>query len=93
MRTDLRKYVILSMIPLGATVGVGLIFKDWVVQSVATNVAMNMKIILTMFFGAALVYWRMWQMLREDKALRRFTQYVKPSAAHGKPGKSILRNR
>lgn len=72
MKRDLRKYFVLGALPMAATVGGGFLFKGFVVHAIETNLALNLKILITMAIGAVLMYWRMWQMWTEDKALRRF---------------------
>ena len=74
MRKDLRKYLVYGVAPLAATVGAGFLFADFVVNAIKTNIALNGKILVTMAIGAVLMYFRMWQMWREDRALRRFAQ-------------------
>lgn len=74
MKRDLRKYFVLGSLPMVATIGGGLLFKDFVVHAIETNLALNLKIVVTMCIGAALMYWRMWQMWVEDKALRKFAR-------------------
>jgi hypothetical protein len=74
MKRDLRKYFVLGSLPMVATIGGGILFKDFVVNAIETNLALNMKIVITMCIGAALMYWRMWQMWVEDKALRKFAR-------------------
>ena len=55
MRKDLRKYLVLGAAPVAATVAGGLFFKDWVLHAISANIAMNMKILLSMAVGAALI--------------------------------------
>jgi len=74
MKRDLRKYFVLGSLPMVATIGGGLLFKDFVVHAIETNLALNLKIVVTMCIGAVLMYWRMWQMWVEDKALRKFAR-------------------
>ncbi len=54
----------------------GVVFHEWLWHTIQSNVAMNMKIIISMMVGAALMYWRLWQMWREDKGLVIFTRLV-----------------
>lgn len=84
MRRDLRKYVAYGVAPLVGTVVGGLMFKDFVVHAIQTNIALNGKILVTMAIGAALMYWRMWDMWREDKALRAFATLARASRALSK---------
>jgi hypothetical protein len=79
MRKDLRKYMVYGVLPLAGTAAGGAIFSDFVINAIKTNVALNGKIIVTMAIGAALMYFRMWQMLREDKALRQFSKVAAAS--------------
>jgi hypothetical protein len=74
MMQDLRKYLVYGAAPLVATVGAGLLFKDFVVNAITTNVALNGKILVSMALGAAVMYFRIWQMWREDRALRAFAR-------------------
>ena len=76
MRKGLRKYIVYGLAPLAATVGAGVLFSDFVIHAIKTNIALNGKIIVTMAIGAALMYFRMWQMWREDKALQQFAKAV-----------------
>ena len=74
MRKGLRKYLVYGVAPLAGTVVAGVMFADFVVNAIKTNIALNGKILVTMAIGAVLMYFRMWQMWREDRALRRFSQ-------------------
>lgn len=74
MMKDLRKYLVYGAAPLAGTVGGGFLFSDFVVHAIETNIALNGKILVTMGIGAALMYFRMWQMWREDRALRTFAK-------------------
>lgn len=76
MRKKVLKYIVFGVAPLTATLVAGVVFKDWVWNAISSNVAMNMKILISMLIGAALMYWRLWQMWREDRALVRFTQLM-----------------
>jgi hypothetical protein len=93
MRKDLRKYLVLGAAPVAAVVGGGLFFKDWVLHAISANIAMNMKILLSMAVGAALMYWRLWQMLREDKALVFFVKTLKSEEGHDTEDPLVLRNK
>src|SRR4051812_24267118 len=76
MRKDLRKYIVLGAGPMvGIAIGAA-VFHEWLWHTIQSNVAMNMKIIISMMVGAALMYWRLWQMWREDKALVAFARLV-----------------
>ena len=72
MRKDLRKYLVYGVMPIAGTLGGGVMFADFVIHAIETNIALNGKILVTMAIGAVLMYFRMWQMWREDHALRQF---------------------
>ena len=93
MRKNLKKYIILGAAPLAGTVIAGIIFRQWLVHTIESNVAMNMKILISMFIGAALMYWRLWQMWREDKALIRFKQTVQSAGKGEDPDDKAARSR
>lgn len=76
MKRDLRKYFVLGAAPMAATLAGGVMFSGFVIHAIETNLALNMKILVTMVIGAVLMYWRMWQMWTEDKALRRFARFA-----------------
>lgn len=79
MRKDLRKYAVYGLLPLVGTVAGGVLFADFVINAIKTNIALNGKILVTMLIGAVLMYFRMWQMFCEDKALRQFARVAAES--------------
>ena len=93
MRKKVLKYIVFGVAPLTATLVAGVVFKDWVWNAISSNVAMNMKILISMFIGAALMYWRLWQMWREDKALLRFKQTVESAGKGEDPDDKAARSR
>lgn len=83
MKRDLRKYFVLGAAPTAATVVGGVLFSGFVIHAIETNLALNLKILVTMAIGAVLMYWRMWQMWTEDKALRRFARVAQAREGEG----------
>jgi hypothetical protein len=71
---DLRKYIVYGIAPIAGTVGATVLFWDFVVNAIETNVALNGKILVTMALGAALMYFRLWQMWQENRALQAFAK-------------------
>lgn len=79
MRVSLRRYFVYGALPLAATIGGGFLFKEFVIRAINANLALNLKILITMLVGAGLMYFRMWQMWREDRALVVFTKLKQAS--------------
>lgn len=94
MKKDLRKYLILGIAPMGAAAIGGFWFREWVWNAINANIAMNMKILISMLIGVALMFWRLWEMLREDRALAAFDKAVKPEGGEeGEPDPILVKNR
>ncbi len=77
MKKDLRKYFVMGVAPMAMAAAGGFWFKDWVWNAINANIAMNMKILISMLVGVLLMFWRLWEMWREDRALTAFTKIVK----------------
>lgn len=69
MKTKLQRYFIYGALPLAAAFVGGILYEDFVLNAINANLALNAMILITMLVGAGLMYFRMWQMWREDAAL------------------------